>query len=69
MNNRHHVEPRAQLAGSTSFAAPYPMYSSRAVRHPITSTLSNTRYDRSGMNTNLVPQQGRWFLTTIGVKL
>ena len=24
---------------------------------------------RSGINTNLVPQQGRWFLATVGVKL
>ena len=31
--------------------------------------LLGTRYNRSGMNTSLVPQQGRWFLATIGVKL
>ena len=24
---------------------------------------------RSGINTNLVPQQGRWFLATVGIKL
>lgn len=26
-------------------------------------------YHRSGMNTSLVPQQGRWFLASIGVKI
>ena len=31
--------------------------------------LLGTRYDRSGMNTNLIPQQGRWFMGTIGVNL
>ena len=31
--------------------------------------LLGTDYYRSGMNTNLVPQQGRWFLGTIGVKI
>ena len=31
--------------------------------------LLGTHYNRSGMNTNLIPQQGRWFLATIGVKL
>ena len=31
--------------------------------------LLGTRYHRSGMNTSLVPQQGRWFLATIGVKI
>ena len=31
--------------------------------------LLDTRYYRSGMNTNLVPQQGLWFLATIGVKI
>ena len=31
--------------------------------------LLNTHYNRSGINTNLVPQQGRWFLATLGVKL
>ena len=24
---------------------------------------------RSGINTDLVPQQGRWFLATVGIKL
>ena len=31
--------------------------------------LLNTRYNRSGMNTNLIPQQGCWFLASIGVRL
>lgn len=31
--------------------------------------LLGTHYHRSGMNTNLVPQQGRWLLATIGVKI
>ena len=31
--------------------------------------LLGTDYYRSGMNTNLVPQQGRWFLATIGLKI
>lgn len=31
--------------------------------------LLNTRYNRSGMNTNLIPQQGRWFLASVGVKI
>ena len=31
--------------------------------------LLNTHYERSGFNTNLVPQQGRWFLATVGVKI
>ena len=31
--------------------------------------LLNTHYNRSGINTNLVPQQGRWFLATVGIKL
>ena len=31
--------------------------------------LFNTRYYRSGMNTNLMPQQGRWFLASIGIKI
>jgi iron complex outermembrane receptor protein len=31
--------------------------------------LLNTRYDRSGMNTNLVPQQGRWWQISIGYKI
>ena len=31
--------------------------------------LLNTRYYRSGMNTNLIPQQGRWFMGTVGIRL
>ena len=31
--------------------------------------LLGTRYNRSGMNSNVIPQQGRWFLASIGVKL
>jgi iron complex outermembrane receptor protein len=31
--------------------------------------LLGTRYYRSGMNTNVIPQQGRWFLFSVGVKL
>ena len=31
--------------------------------------LLGTRYHRSGMNTSLVPQQGRWFLASVGVKI
>ncbi len=31
--------------------------------------LLGTRYHRSGMNTGLVPQQGRWLLATIGIKI
>jgi iron complex outermembrane receptor protein len=31
--------------------------------------LLNTSYDRSGINTNLIPQQGRWLMATVGVKL
>ena len=31
--------------------------------------LFGTRYNRSGMNTNLIPQQGLWFLASIGIKL
>jgi iron complex outermembrane receptor protein len=27
------------------------------------------RYDRSGMNTNLIPQQGLWFLASVGIKI
>ena len=27
--------------------------------------LLDTRYDRSGMNTNLVPQQGRWWTVSV----
>ena len=31
--------------------------------------LLGTRYYRSGMNTNLIPQQGRWFMGTVGIRL
>ena len=31
--------------------------------------LLGTRYYRSGMNTNIIPQQGRWFLASIGVRI
>ena len=31
--------------------------------------LLGTRYNRSGMNTNLIPQQGRWFMGNIAVRL
>ncbi len=31
--------------------------------------LLNTRYYRSGMNTNLIPQQGRWFMGSVGIRL
>lgn len=31
--------------------------------------LLNTHYNRSDINTDLVPQQGRWFLATVGIKL
>jgi iron complex outermembrane receptor protein len=31
--------------------------------------LLGTRYYRSGMNTNLIPQQGRWFMGSVGVRL
>lgn len=31
--------------------------------------LLGTRYYRSGMNTNLLPQQGRWFLVSLGIKI
>jgi iron complex outermembrane receptor protein len=30
--------------------------------------LFGTRYYRSGMITNIIPQQGRWFLASIGIK-
>ena len=30
--------------------------------------LFGTRYYRSGMNTNLIPQQGRWFLGSVGIR-
>ena len=31
--------------------------------------LLGTRYYRSGMNTNIIPQQGRWFMGTVGIRL
>lgn len=31
--------------------------------------LLGTRYYRSGMNTNLIPQQGRWFMGTVGIRM
>ena len=31
--------------------------------------LLGTKYYRSGMNTNLIPQQGRWFIGSIGIQL
>lgn len=31
--------------------------------------LLNTHYYRGGMNTNLIPQQGRWFMGSVGVRL
>lgn len=31
--------------------------------------LLGTHYYRSGMNTNVIPQQGRWFLASVGVRL
>ena len=31
--------------------------------------LLGTKYYRSGMNTNLIPQQGRWFLASVGIRL
>ena len=33
------------------------------------NNLFNTHYDRSGMDAPLMPQQGRWFMASIGVKL
>ena len=33
------------------------------------NNLFNTRYNRSGMDAPLMPQQGRWFMASIGVKL
>ncbi|MCR4957837.1 MAG: hypothetical protein K6B13_04420 [Prevotella sp.] len=30
--------------------------------------LLGTRYYRSGMNTNVIPQQGRWFMASVAVK-
>ena len=31
--------------------------------------LLGTHYYRSGMNTNLIPQQGRWFIGSVGIRL
>ena len=31
--------------------------------------LLGTHYYRSGMNTNVIPQQGRWFLASVGIRL
>ena len=31
--------------------------------------LLGTRYYRSGMNTNIIPQQGRWFMGSVGIRL
>jgi iron complex outermembrane receptor protein len=31
--------------------------------------LLGTHYYRSGMNTNLIPQQGRWFICSVGIRL
>ena len=31
--------------------------------------LLGTRYSRSGMNTNVLPQQGRWFLVSLGIRI
>jgi len=31
--------------------------------------LLGTRYYRSGMNTNLIPQQGRWFMVNVGIHI
>jgi outer membrane receptor protein involved in Fe transport len=31
--------------------------------------LLDTRYDRSGMNTSLMPQQGRWWTISVGYKI
>ena len=33
------------------------------------NNLFGTRYYRSGMNTNLIPQQGRWFMGSVGIRL
>ena len=33
------------------------------------NNLLNTHYYRSGMNAPLIPQQGRWFLASIGIKI
>jgi iron complex outermembrane receptor protein len=31
--------------------------------------LLGTKYYRSGMNTNLIPQQGRWWMASVGYRL
>jgi len=31
--------------------------------------LLGTRYYRSGMNTNLIPQKGFWFMGSVGIQL
>jgi iron complex outermembrane receptor protein len=31
--------------------------------------LLGTRYHRSGMNTNIIPQEGRWFMGSVAVRL
>lgn len=31
--------------------------------------LLGTKYDRSGMNTSLIPQQGRWFMGSVAIRL
>ena len=35
----------------------------------IIHNLLGTRYHRSGMNTNIIPQEGRWFMGSIAVRL
>ena len=59
------------LGGEYSFSR-LPLW--RDSQIPITLGLNihnllGTRYYRSGMNTNVIPQQGRWFLATIGISL
>ena len=59
------------LGGEYSFSR-LPLW--RDCQIPITLGLNihnllGTRYYRSGMNTNVIPQQGRWFLATIGISL
>ena len=31
--------------------------------------LLGTKYDRSGMNTSIIPQQGRWFMGSVAFRL
>ena len=31
--------------------------------------LLGTKYDRSGMNTSIIPQQGRWFMGSVAIRL